>query len=261
MKAVIIGAGNVGTHLAIALKNEGVQIVQIVSRTMKSALELASRMECAFTTDIDTINTSADMYIISVSDRAIQQVIRQLSPLIGNKFMLHTSGSVGIEVFYDFAPNCGVVYPLQTFSKFKSINYSEIPIFIEGNSEENQTKLYQFAKTITPHVHIANSAQRAYLHLCAVISCNFTNHLCAIAEMLLEKKQLKFESYRPLLRETFEKISKYSPSISQTGPAMRNDMFILEKHIDLLKEYPDIQKIYNDMSQSIIQFYSKDEQH
>ncbi|MDR0941735.1 MAG: DUF2520 domain-containing protein [Bacteroidales bacterium] len=261
MKAVIIGAGNVGTHLAIALKNEGIHIVQVVSRTMKSALELASRMECAFTTDIETINTTADIYIISVSDRAILQVIRQLSPLIGNKFMVHTSGSVGIDVFYDFAINYGVVYPLQTFSKFKEINYSEIPIFIESNSQENQAKLYQFAKKITPHVQVADSDQRAYLHLCAVFSCNFTNHLCAIAEMLLQKKQLNFDSYRPLLRETFDKISKYSPYISQTGPAVRNDVFILEKHLELLKDYPEIQKIYGDMSQSIIDFHSKDEQH
>jgi len=259
MKAVIIGAGNVGTHLAIALKNEGVQIVQVVSRTMKSALELASRMECAFTTDIENINTTADMYIISVSDLAIQQVIRQLCPRIGNKFVVHTAGSVDIDVFYDYAINYGVVYPLQTFSKFKEINYSEIPVFIETNSDENQIKLHDFIRKMTPHVQVADSEQRAYLHLCAVISCNFTNHICAIAEMLLQKKQLKFDVYRPMLRETFEKIVKYSPSISQTGPAMRNDEFIIEKHLGLLKEYPEIQKIYGDISQSIINFYSKDE--
>ncbi|MDR2962482.1 MAG: DUF2520 domain-containing protein [Bacteroidales bacterium] len=259
MKAVIIGAGNVGTHLAIALKNEGVQVVQVVSRTMKSALELASRIECSFTTEMDNINTTADMYIISVSDRAIQQVIRQLCPLIGNKFVVHTSGSVGIDVFYDYAINYGVVYPLQTFSKFKEINYSEIPIFIESNTNENIIHLTDFVRKISPHVHVANSEQRAYLHLCAVIACNFTNHLNALAEMLLLKKDLKYEAFRPLLRETFEKLSKYSPRISQTGPAMRKDMFIIEKHIELLNDYPEIQKIYGEMSQSIIDFYAKDE--
>jgi len=260
MKAVIIGAGNVGTHLAIALKNEGVQIVQVLSRTMKSAVELASRMECAFTTDMETINTTADIYIISVSDRSIQQVVRQLCPRIGNKFVVHTSGSVGIDVFYDFAINYGVVYPLQTFSKFKEINYGEIPIFIESNSDENLAMLYEFCKKVTPHVQAANSEQRAYLHLCAVIACNFTNHLCTIAEMLLQNKQLKFETYRPMLRETFEKLLKYPPKISQTGPAVRNDVFIVEKHADLLKNYPEIQQIYNNISQSIIQFHVNDEQ-
>lgn len=256
MKAVIIGAGNVGTHLAIALKNEGVQIIQIVSRSMKSAVELASRMECGFTTDIDRVNTAADFYIIAVTDKSILPVLRQLQPHIGDKFVVHTSGSVGIEVFYDTAKNYGVVYPIQTFSKFKEMKYTEIPMFIEANSNENQIILYNFVKKITPHVQVVDSNQRRLIHLCAVFANNFSNHMCTIAETLLHKNQMKFDMFRPLLRETFDKISKFSPSISQTGPAIRNDIDIIEKHTALLEEYPEIQDIYRKVSNNIIDFHS-----
>ncbi|HRS18311.1 MAG TPA: DUF2520 domain-containing protein [Bacteroidales bacterium] len=257
IKAVIIGAGNVGTHLAIALKNEGVQILQIVSRTMKSAVELASRMECGFTTDIHEINKNADIYIVCVTDNAIIPVLRQLQ--IGNKFIVHTSGSMGIEVFYDLAQNYGVVYPMQTFSKFKDINYAEIPIFIEANTPENEQMLFNFVKKISPHVQVINSQQRCMLHICAVFANNFTNHMCTIAELLMKENQIKFETFKPLLRETFEKITKYSPSISQTGPAMRKDIHVVQKHIDILAQYPSFQEIYRNISNSILEMYKKEE--
>lgn len=257
MKAVIIGAGNVGTHLAIALKKEGVQILQIVSKTMKSAVELASRMECSFTTDLHDLNKDADMYIVCVTDIAIQSVLRQIN--VEKKFIIHTSGSMGIDVFYDLAENYGVVYPMQTFSKFKDINYGEIPMFIEANTNENTAILYNFVKKISPHVHVINSQQRCMLHICAVFANNFSNHMCTIAEILMKENQLKFDFFKPLLRETFEKITKYSPSISQTGPAMRNDVHIVNKHIELLSQHPEFQEIYKNMSNSIIEIHKKEE--
>jgi predicted short-subunit dehydrogenase-like oxidoreductase (DUF2520 family) len=257
MKAVVIGAGNVGTHFAYALQKEGVKITQVVSRTMKSAVELASKMECSFTTDLSEVYTKADMYFVCVTDKSIQQVIRNLN--VGDKLIIHTSGSVGIDVFYDNAQNYGVVYPLQTFSKFKDINYGEIPFFIEANSNENEIILYNFLKKISPHVTVANSQQRCMIHLSAVFACNFTNHMCTISEKLMKDQKLKFDIFKPLLRETFEKITKYSPSVSQTGPAIRNDIQVINKHIDVLSDKPDLQEVYRIISNSIMKNHAKEE--
>ncbi|MFO7869593.1 MAG: DUF2520 domain-containing protein [Bacteroidales bacterium] len=255
MKAVIIGAGNVGTHMAKALNKRGVHITQIVSKSMKSAVELASQMESSFTTDIADISKTADIYFVCVSDSAVQQVVRQLN--VGDKLVIHTCGSVGIDVFYDNVENYGVVYPMQTFSKFKKVNYSEIPFFIEANNSENELILYNFLKKVSSHVSVVNSQQRAMIHLCAVFASNFTNHMCTISEMLLKDQKIKFEVFKPLLRETFDKIIKYSPSVSQTGPAVRNDNQIIEKHVESLENYPDIQKIYKEISNSIIHMHKK----
>jgi len=255
MKAVIIGAGNVGTHMAQALHNEGVQIVQIVSQGMRSAVELASKMQCSFTTELEDINKEANIYFICVSDNAIHKVVHKLD--LGNKLIIHTSGSVGIDVFYDQAENYGVIYPMQTFSKFKEINYGEIPMFIEANSNENEAILYNFVKKISPKVSVVNSEQRCILHLCAVLASNFTNHLCTLTDQLLTDQNFKFDLFKPLLRETYEKISKYSPYDSQTGPAVRNDKQIVNKHIEVLEKYPDIQAVYKALSNSIINTHAE----
>lgn len=250
MKAVIIGAGNVGTHLAKALKSADVNVMQIVSRTMKSAVELASEIGCAFATDFNSIQKDADIYILCVTDSQISPILRQLH--VGDKMIIHTSGTVGINVFYDYAINYGCIYPLQTFSKFKELNYAEIPVFVEANTEENQQMLVDLMKLITPHVQVMDSQQRAILHLSGVLVNNFSNHLCTMAESLLKENNLQFDLLKPLLKETVEKILKYSPYEAQTGPAVRGDEFILQKHKDLLKNHEDILAIYTAISDSIV---------
>ncbi|MBR5433076.1 MAG: DUF2520 domain-containing protein [Bacteroidales bacterium] len=256
MKVVIIGAGNVGTHFAKALKASGSEVLQIVSRTMKSAVELASEIGCAFATDFASINKNADVYILCVTDSQIVPVLRQLH--VGDKLIVHTSGSVGINVFYDYALNYGCVYPLQTFSKFKDLNYAEIPAFVEANTEENTQILIDLMKRITPHVQVLSTQQRSILHLSAVLVNNFSNHLCVLAESLLKENSLQFELLKPLMKETFEKMLKYSPYDAQTGPALRGDEQILQKHRDLLANHEDILEIYNSISESIVKTHSEE---
>lgn len=256
MDVVIIGAGNVGTHLAKALKAAGVTVVQIMSRTMKSAVELASEIGCSFATDYADINRNADLYILCVTDSSIGLILRQLK--LGEKLIVHTSGSVGINVFYDYAVNYGNIYPLQSFSKFKDINYAEVPVFVEANTDENKQILIDLVKLVTPHVQVLNSQQRSILHLCAIFINNFPNHLCTIAEKLMKDNQLQFDLLKPLMKETLEKILKYSPYISQTGPAIRKDEIILQKHRDALTNYPDVLQIYNAITESIKKTHSQD---
>ncbi len=255
MKVVIIGAGNVGTHFAKALIASDIQVVQIVSRTMKSAVELASEIGCSFATDFQDINKDADVYVLCVSDSAISPILRQLS--VGDKLVVHTSGSVGINVFYDHATNYGCIYPLQTFSKFKDLNYSEIPVFIEANTEANQQILVDLMKNVTPHVQVLTSEQHAVLHLSAVLVNNFSNHLYTLAENLMKENQIPFDLLKPLIKETYEKMLKYSPYEAQTGPAVRGDELIMQKHRDLLSEHEDILKIYNAISESIVKVHSE----
>ncbi|MCQ2960248.1 MAG: F420-dependent NADP oxidoreductase [Bacteroidales bacterium] len=255
MDVVIIGAGNVGTHFAKALQMAGANIIQVFSRTMKSAVELASEVSSSFTTDIQNVTQNADLYLLCVNDSTISPIIKQLQ--IGEKLIVHTSGCVGIDVFEGYALNYGCVYPVQSFSKFKDLNYNEIPVFVEANNDENQQVLIDLMRLITPHVQILSSQQRKYLHLSAVLLNNFTNHLCTLSEMMMKENQLQFDLLKPLLKETFEKIVKYSPYEAQTGPAVRGDEFILQKHRELLENHRDILEIYNAISYSIKKTHTK----
>ena len=78
MKIVLIGAGNVATHLGIALQKAGCLILQVYSRTEESASALAARLSVDYTIVPDEIRRDADLYIVALKDA----VLRQLAPVL-----------------------------------------------------------------------------------------------------------------------------------------------------------------------------------
>lgn len=256
MKIVFIGAGNVATQLGKALQNTGNDIIQVFSRTMKSAVELASILNASFTTELSKISPDADIYIVAVSDRAIESVVQNFPHK--DKLIIHTAGSVDISVFQGYVKQYGVLYPLQTFSKFKDLNFNEIPIFIESNSDSNTQILINFAQQLSTQTIVTSSKQRMMLHLSAVFANNFANHMCAIAEDILKENNFNFSILKPLLKETYEKMNNFTPFESQTGPAVRNDTIIINKHIELLSSFPKFVATYKIISDSIKELHVKE---
>ena len=182
LKIVIIGSGNVATHLAQAL-SRAAHIIQIYSRTLANANILAQKIGNSEAIDnIDNIATDADVYLISAKDDAVASIAAQAAPRCkGNALWLHTSGSVPANVF---APHCqryGVLYPLQTFSKDATVNVAEVPFFIEGNNADTERDIAIIANALSATVKRADSDCRRRIHAAAVFACNFTNHLWAIA--------------------------------------------------------------------------------
>ena len=233
-KVVIIGAGNVATHLSKAIKNAGFEILQIVSRTEESARSLGTLLDVPYTCNPAEINAEADLYIVSVKDDAIATALSTFN-LPKDTFVVHTAGSVPMEILKEFSSNIGILYPLQTFSKAKNVNFKEIPVYIEANTQENTSKLLQFASAFSDRAKEVNSTMRAQVHLAAVFACNFTNNLYAIASDILEKAGLGFEDMLPLIGETTEKIKTLHPRKAQTGPAIRRDSKVIEKQLNALE--------------------------
>ena len=130
MKIVIIGSGNLATQLSLALKDAGKDIVQIYSRTEEHAQELAGKLGCKHTTMIDEIDKNADIYILSVKDDALKGLASAICKDRPKGIFLHTAGSVPMAVFKGHAAHYGVLYPMQTFSKHRRVNFQEIPCFI-----------------------------------------------------------------------------------------------------------------------------------
>ncbi len=254
-KIAIIGAGNVATRLALEFVKLELNIVQVFSRTQRSALELASKLGTTCTTDIKSITRNADIYFICVPDKIIEPLCSKLQ--LENKLVIHTAGSVNIDVLKASSTEYGVFYPMQTFSKFKDSDLSQIPIFIEGSSQHSEEILYSIGKLISHKIYSINSDQRQYVHLAAVFACNFSNHMYGIAEEILKKNGIPFEILKPIIKETSEKIQKFQPRESQTGPAVREDMEILDKHETLLSKSPEYQAIYSLISKSIIDLKNK----
>jgi len=256
MKIVLIGAGNLATHLGKALHAAGHDVVQVFSRTMQSAETLASLLDAEPLTDMAQVRDDADVYIFSVKDSALEQLVSQLCGG-EKKVFLHTAGSMPMSVFRGKALHYGVLYPMQTFSKQREVDFSIIPCFIEANDEFALKQIESLAGQISHRVYQLSSEDRKYLHLSAVFACNFANHCYAASQELLQQHGIPFDVMLPLIDETAAKVHGMTPKEAQTGPAVRYDENVIGKQIQLLENQPYFQKIYDCMSKSIHELESE----
>jgi predicted short-subunit dehydrogenase-like oxidoreductase (DUF2520 family) len=250
MRITLVGSGNVATHLAAALKNAGHAIVQVYSRAIQNAALLAYHVKAEAIDDLKSINTDTDLFIIATKDDAIGPIAEQLA--VHQKLMVHTSGATDLYSLLAFSDNAGVLYPLQTFSKTKEVDFRNVPLCIEAKDDVITKVLEQLAQTISNKVYHINSEKRKALHLAAVFACNFPNYLYTIAQQLTAKQGLDFELLRPLIQETAEKVQNANPAMVQTGPAIRNDENTMAMHQQLLEGEPQLQQLYFLLSQGII---------
>lgn len=248
MKVVFIGSGNLATHLSLAMKGAGIEVVQVYSQTESHASLLANKLSCSYTTEPELIVSNADIYIFSVKDSALLDLIHKIPQNKG--LWLHTAGSVPMGVFEGYNDRYGVLYPLQTFSKNRDIDFSIVPVFIESNSAGDEAYLLSFAGKLTRQVISLSSEKRKHLHLAAVWVCNFTNHMYLMASKILQEQSLSEAFLLPLIDETAAKVHQLSAREAQTGPAIRYDENIIEKHIELLSD-PNMKELYRLISRNI----------
>lgn len=251
MKIVLIGAGNLATNLGKALLASGHDILQVYSRTAENASALAHIVGGSPTTNIGEIVYNADVYIVSVKDSAIAEIVPPLCKGRESKLFLHTAGSIPLDVFKGMALHYGVLYPMQTFSKSKEVVFRDIPCFIEANDQYAMDAVKELALSVSDHVSHLASEDRKYLHLSAVFACNFANHCYALAADILSKHNIPFEVMYPLIDETARKIHAIAPIEAQTGPAVRLDQNVIREQSALLKNNPLVKDLYERMSLSI----------
>ena len=249
MNAVIIGSGNLATHLAIALHEKGITISQIYSRTTSNAELLSQKLNCKFTIHTAEIDKNADIYFYALKDSSFHSVLKKFRA--PKAIHVHTSGSISMKDFYGYAENYGVFYPLQTFSKKKEIDFSNIPICIEANSDKVEKVLQNLASLLSNNIYILSSEQRKKVHLAAVFACNFTNYMYDIAHDIVLSAGVEFDILKPLIAETAQKIETLSPREAQTGPAVRYDENTINKHLILLERNTHWHAIYLKLTKNI----------
>jgi len=251
-KILIIGAGAVASHLAPALIKAGHCIVQVMSRSHSSAVDLAKSLD-VFGCDMSgKFPGDITMVLLTVSDSSIPNVISTIPK--GPWLVVHTSGSVSMSVFGNPMYLHGVLYPLQTFTEGRELDVCSVPFFVEGSSEEAETRLMNIASQISGTVSLMDSESRALLHTAAVFANNFTNFCTVQALDLLNKTGTDSSVLKPLIEETFRKMIDIGAVKAQTGPAKRGDKETLKKHLDLLSCCPEKQSIYQLIS-SAIEYY------
>ena len=252
MRIVLVGAGGLATNLGLALHEAGHDVLAVFSRTMEHARILAERIGSQPTDDICMLPHAADLFIVSVKDAVLTDVVQQLVQGREEQFFAHTAGSMPLELFQGPAHHYGVFYPMQSFSKERRINFSEVPVFLEASDVQTLTLLKTLSATLTPHIYELSTDERRYLHLAAVFACNFANHCYALSAEILQQHGLPFSVMLPLIDETARKVHYLSPLEAQTGPAIRYDLNVINKQQQLLDD-PAMKELYERLSKSIYQ--------
>lgn len=253
MRVTIVGSGKVATHLALRLYAKGVFIHQVYSRNAENAKALAKQVGAKAVSDYRTLAPGQDLYMLAVSDKAIEEVATKVAGELGSHgvFLVHTSGATPGAILRPYSKRHGVFYPLQTFSREVQPDWNSIPICIDANSAADMHSLELLGKTIAQKVVRIPDEKRAKLHVAAVFANNFTNHMLHLAWEIARKNDIDFDILKPLIRETIRKIEAESPADMQTGPAIRGDDTTINTHLELLEDNPSIQEVYRVLTGSI----------
>lgn len=249
MDMVFIGSGNVATVLGRKARSAGHSIRQVVSRDASHAKRLAGEFGCAHGT-LKDLDTSALVCIIAVSDDALPELASSLQ--LDKALVLHTAGSVSKHVLDRVSRNYGVLWPLQSLRR-ENAGHPDFPLIIDANTPECLTLVRDLAETLSNEVAVMDDEQRRKLHLAAVISGNFSNHLFAMVKAYCDREGLDFRLLRPMLRETADRLSHTDPARMQTGPAARRDTETMNRHMEMLDDDMDLREVYELFSSLIVQ--------
>lgn len=252
MSIVLLGAGNVGWHLGHRLAQQGLEVVQVYSRQQAKAAELADSLGCQGICQLAELHTAADLYVLAVPDAAItplsEALVQWLPP---SARILHCSGATPLDGLNPYFVGRGVLYPLQSFSRYREVNFAQVPLCIWANSHDFQTYLLSLAQKISHKCRLLADTQRLQLHLAAVWVNNFSNALYGIAEKLVAENEIPFDWLMPLITETAAKVQELSPAQAQTGPAIRGDQPTIDRHLSLLQQHPRWAELYRLLTEEI----------
>jgi predicted short-subunit dehydrogenase-like oxidoreductase (DUF2520 family) len=255
MRVVIVGAGNVATVFGRLMVASGHVIIQVVSRTIASAQSLAIELGCSFSDNLSALDQTADIYILAITDQALQQI--QGSIFLGDKLIVHTAGSVSKQVLSTISTQFGVIYPLQSLRKEQIGGQPKIPLLIDANNPSVLSVIEKFAFSLSSIVSKVEDEQRFYLHLAAVIVNNFTNHLYSLTAEYCKNEGVDFKMLQPIIEETALRLKTRLPSDVQTGPAIREDRSTLERHLLALSNHPELKIMYQTFTESLLKIRNR----
>lgn len=256
-KVVCIGAGKLAHQLMPVLEEAGCEVIQVFNRSESAGESLSAKLKSAtFTSSLQEIIPDADMYFLAVSDDAVQIVADHLVTTVNaSAIVIHCSGVLGIDVL-PFTKRAAF-YPLQSFSEDHEVSWRWIPLIITTSDQDTWEILESIATSISTSVYRMDDDQKSVLHVAAVFTNNFSNHMLTIAEQICLGHNLPFEMLKPLILETFSKAILNGPKENQTGPAVRGDQKTIEKHLNLIRNHPEMVDIYKSVTASIMGMYKK----
>jgi len=254
MQVVIIGTGNVASVFARLIAAKGHTIAEVYGRNIMAAEAIAATVKARAVADLSGLTQNADIYIITVADKAVAEIAAQLS--LPSALVLHTTASLSKHILKGVSERYGVLYPLQSLRKQMDSD-TVVPFLIDGNTEPVTKEIEQFASGLSGKVIRAGDETRVKLHVAAVFACNFVNYMYVQSAAFCTHEGLDFSLLQPLIEETALRLRDNQPGQVFTGPAVRGDVATMERHLSLLEAYPELADMYRTLSNKIMKAYSK----
>ena len=251
MNTIIIGTGRMAYHLGHALKEAGIPLVGVAGRNAEKVNDLARYLERP-ALRWDRPLPAADIILITTSDDAIAEVAAKLPAT--KAVVAHTAGAVGLDVLAPHEQR-GVLWPIQSLSHGAPAELKDVPLVVDANTDAARGTMLKLAQAISGSVLQLPLRQRELLHLTAVLASNFPVFLMHEAQRLLKQEKLPPNLLMPLWRATANKVSTIGPEQALTGPARRGDTTSVQRHLDLLKDEPDLRRAYALLSTMVLKTY------
>ena len=248
MEVTLIGSGNVATVLGKQLHAAGHSIKEVYSRNVAHAAVLAAELGAAVVKEPQLLAKGADLYLLAVTDDAIETTAASLS--LGNQLLLHTAGSVSKQVLQQATSAYGVVWPMKMIRK-EMETLGPVTMVTDACNAEVQTRVDQWAALFSDTIVHADDKQRLQMHMLASFTANFSNHLYHVAADICAAEGIDFKLFLPIIEATVQNLHLFYPGAVQAGPAYRGDLQTMERHLALLKPYPAAEKLYTLTSEGI----------
>lgn len=256
-----IGAGTVGTALAVRLSERGYRVISVSSRTRSSASRLAERIQgCHAAADSQGVADAADFVFVTTSDDAIPTVVREVAWHPGQS-VVHCSGADSTATLQPArAAGCvvGAFHPLQTFAGVEQAldNLAGSTFGLEAE-EPLLSTLKRMATALEGFGIVLDASDKVAYHAAAVMACNYLVTLVKLATDLWQTfdvpPEIATRALIPLLKGTLSNIEQVGIPQCLTGPIARGDAGTIEKHMETLRAVtPSLLPAYREMARQTI---------
>lgn len=245
---LLIGTGRVGFHLGHSVKRAGHELVGIAGRNTEHVRALANELGAPDLSLNDPVPEAA-IIIIAVSDDAIADVALNIP--ISDAVVVHTSGAGELDKLLPH-PDRAVLWPVMSLSPGEPMDFNQIPLVIDANTERARKIVRELAESLSGHVSELDHRKRQLVHAAASISLNFPVFLLARAQKLLQRNAIDPSVLTPSFVAMAQKVAAIGASDALTGPARRGDIGTIQHHLDRLTDDPELRAAYVRLSSMIL---------
>ncbi len=263
-KIAVIGAGNVGKVLGLALSRQGYALVGTVTRRAETLHAAGELLQCPVYEEPHLASREAEIVFITTPDGIIAEVCQEIADNNGflpGQVVVHCSGvhSSGIlQAAREAGARVLSMHPLQTFPGTEA-GLRGLPgtfFAVEGDPEAFPVA-EKLVSALGGNVMSIPTEMKTLYHAAACIACNYLATLLDGALRLYQHMDVPgeqaMEALYPLISMTLENIKEVGPEKALTGPIARGDAATIQSHVaELGRSFPGLLPLYRTMGRETV---------